>query len=61
LRPDATDAFAGLGRVLHKLGRMSEFDAALEAVIGSPQIQNGKPKWRRRPESGGPRNQVLLN
>ena len=51
LRPDLPDGFAGLGRALHRLDRITAFDTALQAVIGSPQEQDGK-SGSRRPKAG---------
>jgi CelD/BcsL family acetyltransferase involved in cellulose biosynthesis len=44
LQPEAADGFNGLGRMLHKLGRIEEFDAAMDLVLAGD---------RRAPERNG--------
>jgi CelD/BcsL family acetyltransferase involved in cellulose biosynthesis len=58
LRPDLPDGFTGLGKALHGLDRISAFDAALHAVIGSSQLQDGKTR-SRRPKAGGLPDQIM--
>jgi tetratricopeptide (TPR) repeat protein len=51
LRPDLPDAFNGLARILLKLGRVSELNAALVAVLDrevKPPVRNGRETKSRR-------------
>lgn len=47
LQPDMVEGFSGLGRMLHKLGRIEEFDAAIDLVLDRGSEQNGKTPVRR--------------
>lgn len=46
LQPGLPDGFNGLGRMLHKLGRIDEFDAAMKLVLDRHQVS--EPKGRGR-------------
>jgi hypothetical protein len=45
LRPDLPDVFSSLGKMLVKLGRIEELNAALAAVLtreANPPVRNGR-------------------
>ena len=50
LRPDLPDGFNGLGRMLHKLDRIEEFDAAMQLVL-----DRGRPAGERDGRAPGRR------
>lgn len=50
LQPDIADGFSGLGRMLHKLDRIEEFDAAMDLVLDDERHgadRNGRSAGRR--------------
>ena len=51
LQPNVPDGFNGLGRMLHKLNRIEEFDAAMELVLEYERQaaeRNGRAPDRRK-------------
>ena len=60
LQPDIPDGFNGLGRMLHKLGRIEEFDAAMDLVLdGDRQDPDRNGRALGRPTAGAAQASTL--